>query len=449
MWLVLAGRGFGKTRIGAETASKQAREFPGSRLGFIAATFTDFRDTMMEGESGLLSCVPPSAMRGGAIDTAWNRSLGEFHFANGSQIKGYSAERPRRLRGPQHHFLWCDETAAWQYDAETWDLAMLGLRLGHAPHAIVTTTPKARPLIERLAAAAYTVTTNGSTFDNIANLPPEFARQILEAYEGTHLYEQEIMGRLLKQAEGALWTIDLIERNRIGHAPSDLVRVVVGVDPAVTSHRDSDETGIVVVSKDREQHGYTLADLSGRYSPRGWAERAAFAYDTFKAHCIAVEDNQGGEMVEETIRTVAPHARVVRVHAGTSKKLRAQPIAAATEQGRLHMVGRFETLEGQLTTWVPDEKLPSPDRMDAYVHACTELGFTWGGAADRFMSKIAPDCPKCAKPVSRQATSCPYCGAALTTRTADVRAPLDVEAALESIEIERAGIHSPNGRTAV
>lgn len=213
VWLLLAGRGFGKTKTGAEDASDFLRRNERVRMAFVGATFTDFRDTMVEGESGILGVLPPSALRGGSVESAWNRSLGELFLSNGSRIKGFSAEQPERLRGPQHHRVWADELAAWVYP-EAWDQMMFGLRLGKRPQAVVTTTPKPTKLVKALLAAPTTHVTTGSTYDNIENLAPTMAAQILAKYEGTRLGRQELYAEMLLDTPGALWTMDVIEDNR-------------------------------------------------------------------------------------------------------------------------------------------------------------------------------------------------------------------------------------------
>lgn len=214
----MAGRGFGKTLVGSEDASDFLRRNERVRMAFVGATFTDFRDTMIEGETGVLSVLPPSALKGGAVDTAWNRSLGELFLANGSRIKGFSAEQPERLRGPQHHRVWADELAAWTYP-EAWDQLMFGLRLGQNPQAVVTTTPKPTKLVRALLDSPTTIVTRGSTYDNIANLAPTMAAQILAKYEGTRLGRQELYGELLLDTPGALWTMDVIEAARMEFDP--------------------------------------------------------------------------------------------------------------------------------------------------------------------------------------------------------------------------------------
>ena len=375
-------------------------------MAFIGPTFADCRDTMVEGESGLLSVLPPSALRGGSIADSWNRSLGEVHLSNGSRVKCFSSAEPERLRGPQHHRIWADELGAWRYEA-TWDMAMFGLRLGQQPQVVVTTTPRPTPLMRKIIGMPNVYLTRGSTYDNLANLAPTVKQTILERYEGTRLGRQELYGELLTDVPGSLWTAALLDGFRVASAPS-LVRVIVAVDPAITSHADSDETGIIVVGKDAAGHGYVLADRTGRYSPANWARAAIAAYEEFNADLLVAEKNQGGDMVEQTVRTISPAIAYKGINAQRGKYLRAQPIAAAYEQGRVHHVGPFDELEDQMTNWLPDSGY-SPDRLDALVHGLTELGFTWGGATDRFFAALMTDCRHCGAPNSNDAVMCLGC----------------------------------------
>lgn len=372
VWLILAGRGFGKTRTGAEWFREQALSGNAPRLRIIAPTFADARDTCVEGDSGLKTICQPGEL------TTWNRSMGEGEFKNGARFKVFSGEEPDRLRGPQSHADWCDELGAWKYAQATWDMAMLGLRLGTHPRVCVTTTPKPIPLIRDLLKVPTTHITRGSTYDNRANLAPTFFDSIIRKYEGTRLGRQELNAELLEDVPGALWSRALLDSTRVSEAPM-FYRRVVAVDPAVTSGEGSDETGIVVAgiadmpTADRKvTHGYVLEDASGHYTPDGWARKAVDLYRLYGADRIVFETNQGGEMVEHTLRTVDPNVPLRGVHASKSKQARAEPVAALYEQGRCHHVGaRFELLEDQLCAWVPGNA--SPDRLDALVWALTDL----------------------------------------------------------------------------
>lgn len=368
-WLILAGRGWGKTLTGAEDVKRYGLDHPGARIAIVARTFADARDTCVEGDSGLLSCLPQHMV------VAWNRSLGELILTNGTRYKLFSADEPDRLRGPQHHRAWSDELASWgmgtrenQWPA-AWDMLQFGLRLGDDPRNVVTTTPRPTKLIRHLLGDTLTHVTRGSTSENAQNLAPAFLAQIVARYEGTRLGRQELHAEILDDVPGALWTYAMLEDRR--PAP-DLTRAVVAIDPAVTSGEDSDETGIVVAGLGVDGRGYVLADRSCRLSPDGWARRAVQAFDDHKADAVIAEANNGGDLVETTIRTVRRNAPYRKVHASRGKQARAQPVAALYEQGRVSHVDVYPELEEQLTTWTP-ESGASPDRLDALVWALTEL----------------------------------------------------------------------------
>ncbi len=366
-WLILTGRGWGKTRTGAETLTWNAVYQPGTRWAAIAPTWGDMRDVMIEGESGLLAVADRYR-----VVKEYNKSQGLILLANGSRIQGFGAEKPDRLRGPQHHGAWCDELASWRYDA-TWTNLKLGLRLGDRPAVIVTTTPRPTPRIRGLLTEPGTVITRGSTQENKANLSGEALAELERLYGGTRLGRQELLGEVLDDVEGALWTLQGLDQTRVPAAP-DCERVVVAIDPAVTSGPDSDETGIVVAGKHGE-HYYVIADYSGRYTPDGWAVTAATAYTKHQADCIVGETNNGGDMIENVLRQAAPDVHYKSVRATRGKQTRAEPVAALSEQARVHIVGQLPELETQLVTWAagtPD----SPDRLDAMVWAITELSQT-------------------------------------------------------------------------
>lgn len=367
VWLMLAGRGFGKTRAGAEDVAWYANRTPGSRTAIIAPTYSDARDTCVEGESGLLSILPKQC-----IDT-WNRSMGELVLHNESRFKLFGAEEPDRLRGPQHHRAWCDELGAWRY-AETWDQMLFGLRLGIDPRAIVTTTPKPTKLIKELARNKKTIVTRGSTFDNAKNLAPAALAQLKAKYEGTRLGRQELEAEILEQSEGALWNLDVIERSRVKIAPQ-MRRVVVAIDPAITSKAESNLTGIVATGLGIDGRGYVLADVTGQYSPDQWASKAVDLYRSVGADRFVAEGNQGGEMVRHTITSVWRNAPVTIVHASRGKQARAEPVAALYEQNKISHVGFFPDLEAQMCSWEPlaHPPMPSPDRLDSMVWGFTDL----------------------------------------------------------------------------
>lgn len=368
-WLILAGRGWGKTLTGAEDVKRYGLSHPGSRIAIVGRTFADARDTCVEGQTGLLSVLPRSAIR------AWNRSLGELILTNETRYKLYSADEPDRLRGPQHHRAWSDELAAWGMGTQAnqwpaaWDQLQFGLRLGDDPQNVVTTTPRPTKLIKHLASDDLTHLTRGRTAENAENLAPAFLDQIMARYANSRLGRQELEAEILEDVEGSLWTWAMLEDRR--PAP-DLARVVVAIDPAVSSSEASDETGIVVAGLGVDSRGYVLADRSCRLSPDGWARRAVSAFDDMSGDLIVAEVNNGGDLVESTLRTVRRTIPYRKVHASRGKQTRAQPVAALYEQGRVSHCDVFPELEEQLTTWTP-ESGTSPDRLDALVWALTEL----------------------------------------------------------------------------
>jgi phage terminase large subunit-like protein len=329
---------------------------------------------MIEGESGLLSVCA-----GDAVKPIYEPSKRRITFPEGSALApqgaiatAFSADEPDRLRGPQHDCAWCDELAAWRYP-EAWDQLQFGLRLGTDPRCIVTTTPRPTKEIRDLVAAETTVVTKGSTFDNADNLAPAFLERILAKYEGTRLGRQELYAEILDDVPGALWTRQMLEAAVTGcpHPLPDTERMVVAVDPAITSGEDSDETGIVVAGRTGRE-AFVVADHTCRLSPDGWARKAVDAYHEHKADRIVAEANQGGDMVKTVLRTVDPSVPVKLVHATRGKRVRAEPVAALYEQGRVFHAAVFAELEDQLVTWTPDSPT-SPDRLDALVWALTDL----------------------------------------------------------------------------
>jgi len=378
-WLILSGRGWGKTRTGAEWVCKMAKENPGCRIACIAPTAADARDIMTEGESGII-----------AVSSQGNKPLYEpskrrITWPNGSMATLYSAEEPNRLRGPQHEFMWADELAAWKYP-ETWDMALFGLRLGDHPRACITTTPRPTKLVKGVMKDPSTVIVRGSTYDNRDNLAPSFFETIIKKYEGTRLGRQELNAEILEDVDGALWTRDMIERSRILYDDiPEIARIVVAIDPAVTSGENSAETGIVVVGLGRDGLGYVIHDYSLTGSPLEWATRGVMAYKKHLADRIIGEVNNGGDLIETIIRSVDPSVSYKGVHATRGKAIRAEPIAALYEQGRIRHVGVFPELEDQLCEWVQGEK--SPDRLDALVWGLTEI-MPMGSDDSRFMMSM-------------------------------------------------------------
>jgi phage terminase large subunit-like protein len=372
-FLALSGRGWGKSRVCSEDSWWYCAWNDGVRLAVVAPTNSDLKRTVFEGDSGLISVAPPDVLDGGTIDSAYNSSNKELRFANGSIIQGFSSESYQRLRGPQFHRAWCEELAAWPYMQETWDMLMFGLRLGDKPRAVISTTPRPYPLIKELSKREDVYTVYGSTYENEANLAPSFLEVIKTRYEGSRVGLQEIQGTILENIEGALWTWETIEKARYNGPLPDMKRIVVAIDPAVTSGEDSDETGIIVAGLGKDDRGYILADNTCRESPLGWAQKAVDAYDFWKADKIIGEANNGGDLIEANIKTVRRYIPYRKVHASRGKIVRAQPIASLYEQQRVSHCGVFKELEAQLTGYVPDSGMPSPNNMDAMVWSLTDL----------------------------------------------------------------------------
>lgn len=364
-WLLRSGRGFGKTRTGAEFVIERAGNYP--HIGLIGKTKADVRDTMIEvGESSIIRCSPPWFM------PEYEPSKRRLTWPNGSVAVAFSGDDPDQLRGPEHDTVWIDELAKMRYPQDTWDNLELGLRLGTDPRVVCTTTPRPIPIIKMLIADPDTVDVVGSSYENEANLSPHFIKRILKRYEGTRLGQQEIHGGILDDVLGALWNRAMLEDTRVSEIP-DLARIVVAIDPAASTG----ETGIVVVGKGWYQddwHGFTLDDLTLSGSPGTWGMAAVSAYHKWKADAIVGEVNNGGDMVEHVIRTV-PGGKNVRykcVRASRGKRIRAEPVAGLFEQNRGHHVGFLADLEDQLCSWTPEDR-ESPDRLDAQVWAYTEL----------------------------------------------------------------------------
>lgn len=386
IWLVLAGRGFGKTRTGAEWVRGLVKQGYG-RIALVAPTAADIRDVMIDGESGVLSvsCDRDVDMRGNAIGrpTYEPSKRHRLTWGNGAQAFGYSAEEPERLRGPQHDAAWADELCAWKYARDTWDMLQFGLRLGTKPREIITTTPKPIELLKEIVKRRDAIVTRGATRDNLHNLAPKFVEQIVDKYEGTRLGRQELDGEIIDDLPGALWWRALFEADpdrkfvgRVTKAP-DLSRVVVAVDPSGTRGQDDDgdSIGIVVAGKGVDGRAYVLADRSCKLSPDGWGRRAVAAYHEFKADRIVAERNFGGAMVEHVIRTVDRKVAYKEVTASRGKIARAEPVSGLYEQNKVSHVGALSALEDQLCMMAGEGYAGegSPDRADALVWALTEL----------------------------------------------------------------------------
>ena len=415
VWLILAGRGWGKTRTGSEWLLDQVLGEPKSPDGtptewaIIAETFGDTRVMCVEGPSGILRVMERRGMKLDE-DFFYNKSSWQIRFKDGQKIHMFGADNPDAGRGYNLAGVWADEICKWRYSYETWNEGIApALRIGKRPRAVITTTPKPNRILKEWVARTdgSVHATRGSTFDNADNLSKTALHELKTRYDGTRIGRQEIYGEILDDVEGALWNYPMIEPYRRTELP-EMVRIVVAIDPAMTSGEDADETGIVVVGKGVDGRGYVLADRSCRDTPLGWANRAIQAYEEFKADRIVAEVNQGGQMVEQTIRTANPRVAYKGINAKVGKRLRAEPIAALYEQGKVSHVGVFTELETQMIEWIPDSGY-SPDRLDALVHGLAELGFAFGSSVDRFLAEMAPDCLKCGTPNPPQASICRGC----------------------------------------
>lgn len=369
-WLILAGRGFGKTRCGAETV----REWSATkkRIALVGPTAADVRDVIIEGSSGILACSPPHNY------PLYEPSKRRVTWPNGAMAIAYSGDEPERLRGPQHDAAYVDELAAFRFAIDAWDNLMFGLRQGDNPQVAVTTTPKPVQIIRQLVLDPDTVITRGSSYENRANLAPNFFKSIIKKYEGTRLGRQELLGELLEDIPGALWARHIIDSTRVTlDKVPQLVRVVVAIDPAVTAAEDSDETGIGAVGLGIDGHLYVLQDVSQRSSPNQWARAACALFLRWSCDRMVAEVNNGGDLVEANLRAVHRDMPYRAVRASRGKMTRAEPVAALYEQRRVHHVqhpaANLEGLEDQMCSYVPGVSDGSPDRMDWLVWACFDL----------------------------------------------------------------------------
>ncbi len=380
-WLCQCGRGWGKTRTGAGATHEHARHpewLDGGVMILGAPTYAKLHGEIVEGPSGVLASSPSD------FRPRWfpGKETGLLIWPNGVRGVCLSGDKPRSFRGPNAAWAWLDELAHYDRPDEVWDNLQYALRLGVA-RCMVTTTPLPIPVIDRIANDARTVITRGSTYDNAANLAAAFLAYVRERYEGTRLGRQEIWGEVLRDAPGALWKSENIDRNRLANVPRQTVRLVVACDPAVTDPTRKTEaererlaeTGITVQAIDRHGHGYLLEDRSGQYSPEQWGEILVMEFERWQADCIVGEVNNGGDLVEANVRAVArtmgKRITFKAVRATRGKQIRAEPISTLAERDKIHHVGTFPELEKQLTTWQPGDK--SPDRLDAYVWGFTEL----------------------------------------------------------------------------
>ena len=369
-WLLLGGRGSGKTRSSAEWVRSQIETGRRGRIALCGPTADTIRRDMVEGPSGILAVFPNDDR------PSYEPSSRRVVFLNGAVAYLFSAEEPDRLRGPNLDAAWCDELAAWADADGMWANLQMSLRLtgpkGDAPQVLVSTTPRRHKLLRQIMDAPSTIVTRSRTTDNTANLDGATLAYLQQRYAGTTLGRQELDAELIEDAEGALWNRRMLDDNRVFVAP-DMRRIVIAVDPAGSSGAKSDETGVVACGIAQDGQGYLLADVSGRYTPDGWARKAVGLYHSLKADRIVAEQNFGGAMVEATLRAVDPRVPVKMVVASRGKAIRAEPIASFYEQRKVHHVGHYSELEDQLCSWDPASNGKSPDRLDALVWALTDL----------------------------------------------------------------------------
>ncbi len=379
-WVIMGGRGAGKTRAGAEWVRAQVEGSkpldPGRcrRVALVGETYDQVREVMIRGDSGILVCSPPDRR------PEWKAGERRLVWPNGAEAQAYSAQDPEALRGPQFDAAWVDELAKWKKAAETWDMLQFALRLGDAPRVCATTTPRNVEVLKDLLAARSTVVTHAPTEANRANLAASFLEEVRSRYAGTRLGRQELDGVLMADVEGALWTQDVLEAAR-SEAMPELDRIVVALDPSVTAGASADACGIVVAGArlqgpPQDWRGYVLADRTVQgVGPAGWARAAVQAMEDFGAERLVAEVNQGGQLVEEVIRQVAPLVPYKAVHAARGKVARAEPVAALYEQGKVGHAGGLERLEAQMVQMTAQgfEGAGSPDRVDALVWALHEL----------------------------------------------------------------------------
>lgn len=384
VWAMLSGRGGGKTKAGAEWIRNMTR-YTG-RLALVAPTAADLRDTMIEGDSGILRCCEAAG-----YVPVFEPSKRRVTFPNGAMCFGYTAEEPDRLRGPNVGAAWVDEAAHYPDPQYVWDMLEYTMRLGDHPRYAVTTTPTPTPWLKQLVSLPTTRVVKVSTFANEKNLAPSYLAMLKRKHVGTRLGRQELFGEILEDVEGALWTSEILASTRVESEPA-LARIVVAIDPAGTSVKRSDETGIIVMGVDVDGEIYVLEDASGSLTPDAWADAAFAAADRWRADLIVAEGNYGGEMVESNLRNYAratnqPLIRIERVNSRRGKFIRAEPVFGLFEQNRAHLVGHHAELESQLVGWVPGTG-KSPDRLDAMVHAAIQLTDVGQGAVTVAKGKL-------------------------------------------------------------
>jgi len=390
IWMILSGRGWGKTKTGAESTIAMVRSGKAKRIALVAETAADCRDVIVEGDSGIMACSPPD------FRPVYKPSIRSLEWPNGAIATTYNATEPDQLRGPQHDWAWSDELAKWRYYQETWDNLQFGLRLGKLPRQIVTTTPRPIPLLKELLKNPAVHITRGTTSDNHDNLAGSFLKQVIARYEGTRLGRQELSGELLDDAPGALWTQNMIDQAVLSgvRAPNDPLadgwhhfysRIIVAVDPSGADGENpdkADDIGIVIAARGYDGRGYVLGDYTVNASPGVWGRRAVDAYHRFEANLLVAEKNFGGAMVQYVIQSTDSTVPYKEVTAARGKAIRAEPIAALYEQGKISHVGSFPELQDELCLMTNTGYLgnSSPNRLDAAVWALSELMLDAGGA---------------------------------------------------------------------
>ena len=365
VWLLMAGRGFGKTRTGAEWVRALATSQPRCEIGLIGATFDDVRHVMVDGPSGIVTISPPEE------GARYYPSRHQILWPNGTKARLFAADRPSQLRGPEFHFIWADEIAKWRY-REAWDNAMMALRKGVSPRVLATTTPRPLPWLSALAQAQDTVLVTGKSQDNAANLAQGFMAAMRASYGDSALARQELDGELLAELPDALWQRAQLEAVTMSPPPrGDFIRLVVGVDPAIGG---ANETGIIVAGKDKSGHIWVLGDYSAHAPPDIWARHVRQAFAQWRADCVVVEVNQGGDLVAHLLRHNGPTLPLRQVRAVKSKAMRAEPVAAAYARGEVSHGADMPKLVEQMVNFTPQQKTGlSPDRLDAAIWAITSL----------------------------------------------------------------------------
>jgi phage terminase large subunit-like protein len=408
IFLIMSGRGFGKTAAGANWIVERALEFPKSEWAVLAPDFRGVRKTCFESDVGVLGCLQDGELAN------YRRNELQIILSNGSVIYGYSAENPEKIRGANLWGAWADEIGSWRYTATWYEGLLPALRKGEHPRIVATTTPRPTRLINDLVSRSdgSVHITRGATWENAENLSDIALAELHRQYDGTRLGRQELEGELLEDVEGALWTRQMIDELRVGPDKlPEMVRVVVAIDPAQSSDPEADETGIIVAGEGDDGHGYILADLSGRYTPHMAMRVAIRAYNENMADCVVAEANSGGDYIRDLLRNVDASVAYKGVRASRGKLVRAQPVSSLYEQGKIHHVGSFPQLEDQMVLWTP-ETLESPDRLDAMVWAVSELrglgAADWAsaygtmkcmGCSRTFLVRDRKQCPHCSKPI--------------------------------------------------